>query len=96
MNTPTLLTPGAIPSLFPMRSQRREESTFGIVKGRIEGHAVLSDESKRCVDFTKLMGRWTTTFSHEWFGDKISFTTATILRTLDAFSLLLMTLQGLS
>ena len=67
-----------------MLSRRRVQSTFGIIKGRTGGHAVLSDESKRYVHSTKLFGRWATTFSHEWFGDKVAFTTATILRTQDA------------
>ena len=84
MNIPTLLTSGAIPSLYPITSRRRVQSTFGITIGRTGGHAVLSEESKRYVDFARLFGRWTTTFSHEWFGDKVAFTIATILRTQDA------------
>ena len=48
MNIPTLLTAGAIPSLYPMTSWRRVQSTFGITTGRTGGRAVLSDGSKRC------------------------------------------------
>lgn len=84
MNIPTLLTAGAFPSLYSVMSRRRVQSTSGLIAGRTGGHAVLSEESKRYVDFTKLFGRWTTTFSHEWFGDKVAFTTARILRTQDA------------
>lgn len=84
LNTPTLLTYGTIPSLLPLKSQRRVESTFGIIHDRPGGHAILSEETLKNPDFAKLLSRWTTKFSQDWLCDTISFCTATIMQTQDA------------
>ena len=45
------MTSGVKTSLLPIKAQRREESNFGIVEGRLGGHTQLSDEATRYPKF---------------------------------------------
>ena len=45
MSSQTLLKQGNLPTLLPLKQERRSESFFGLTKGRIGSHAIMSRET---------------------------------------------------